>query len=680
MSSLFFILLLLFFSIRTQAQNHTEPCGFHILTNTKEVVDFEVKIAKELAKKNVKNQSSTTAQYVIPVVVHIIHNGGIENISDAQILSQIQILNEDFRKIAGTNGDGAGVDTKIEFHLAQITPSGRCTNGIVRIKSLLTNHQTYQRSLLKDLSFWNPDKYLNIYVVNSINSGILGYASFPSGPADADGVVVRDDAFGNIGTVQAGSNLGRTLTHEIAHWFGLYHTFQDGCGVDTCTDGDKVCDTPPVASPNYGCPSSVNSCSNDVPNLADQIQNYADYTDDACKSMFTAGQRDRMEATLNTVRTNIWSYSNLIATGTDSAYVAPSICPVIADFTVAKADLCINSNVSFTSRSLNSPTNYLWTFIGGTPSSSTLENPTVLYSTVGIFSVQLKVWNTLSQDSVIINNFITVTTPSSGATLGINEGFENAVFPWSGLNINNPDSGVTWERTTLASYQGNASIRINNLINTNYGQNDDILFPSYDFTTFVGTPYLRFKWAYVRSDPSYSDELIVLASKNCGLNWQQVFYRAGNSLATGATQTTEYIPDSNTVWKTANINLGAYATETNVLLKIVNVTDGGNCLYLDNINMGDTSLIFAEINTIDLQNEVSIYPNPTTNFFTIKSTVDLKGSTISIFNIQGQLTQQQTLLNENENSVALSHLLVSGVYFIEIKNKNVRIYKKLIKS
>ena len=265
-------LLLLTFIIKAQ---NIEPCYFdkYQRTNKKAIANAELEIQKGLNKSKQKLLSHNPNLKIIPVVVHVIHDGGTNNISDAQIQSQIDVLNEDFRKKIATNGYGNGVDTEIEFCLAKKDPQGKCTNGIVRINSPLSNHQTYQRSQLKLLSYWDNTLYLNMYVVKNINngSGILGYSSFPGGPANEDGIVVRHDYYGKIGT--AASSLGRTTTHEIGHWFGLYHTFNGGCGIDTCADGDLVCDTPPAANPNFGCPT-INSCSNDIPNVNDQIQNY----------------------------------------------------------------------------------------------------------------------------------------------------------------------------------------------------------------------------------------------------------------------------------------------------------------------------------------------------------------------------------------------------------------------
>ena len=201
------------------------PCYFdnYQRQNKIELQNSENVISKAIQHASVYKRSLIGTVKLIPVVVHVIHNGGVENISDAQIQSQIDVLNEDYRKMVGTSGDGSGVDTEVEFCLAKLTPDGRCTNGIVRIQSTLTNHLTYQRAQLKNLSYWDNTRYLNMYVVKTINggSGIAGYSSFPGGPPDEDGIVVLYNYFGRIGTVAAGST-GRTCSHELGHWFGLY--------------------------------------------------------------------------------------------------------------------------------------------------------------------------------------------------------------------------------------------------------------------------------------------------------------------------------------------------------------------------------------------------------------------------------------------------------------------------
>jgi hypothetical protein len=236
MKTLILALTILFISFISKAQN-IEPCNFdkYQRSNKQTIDKAEIQIQNVINANKQKLLSHIAALKIIPVVVHVIHDGGTNNISDAQIQTQIDILNEDFRKKMGTNGYGAGVDTEVEFCLAKKDPQGKCTNGIVRINSPLSNHQTYQRSQLKLLSYWDNTRYLNMYIVKNINSGsgILGYSSFPGGPPDEDGIVIRHDYFGKIGTASA--SLGRTTTHEIGHWFGLYHTFNNGCDTDTCT-------------------------------------------------------------------------------------------------------------------------------------------------------------------------------------------------------------------------------------------------------------------------------------------------------------------------------------------------------------------------------------------------------------------------------------------------------------
>lgn len=662
---------------------NVEPCLFdnyqrkHALS----ISEADKKINNVLQLKVA--QKSSDSIKTIPVVVHVIHNGGTENISDAQIQSQIRILNEDFGKLPGTNGDGNGVDTKIRFCLAKITPDGKCTDGIVRVKSTLTDHKTYDRSMLKNLSYWDNTRYLNMYIVKTINggSGILGYASFPGGPPDEDGVLMLHNAFGDTGTVSPTSsyNLGRTTTHEVSHWFGLYHTFNGGCGTDTCTDGDYVCDTPPAANPNFGCPT-INSCSNDSPNVNDQVQNYVDYSDDACKNMFTQGQKDRMHATLSSLRWDIWQPSNITSTGCDSGFVSPP-CNVIADFTANGQSICVGNNVIFTNKSQNKPLTYKWYFAGGIPSTATTANVTVKYDTVGVYPVTLVATNTTGKDSLTVTNYITVTTPPVGQALPFIEGFEDTTFPPNGITISNPDNGITWERDTVGvPYAGTASAKINNLINTNYGQSDALILPAFNLIGLGYTPYIKFKWAYARSDANYSDELYVLVSRDCGVNFAQIFSRSGTGLVTGPTQTTPYITDSGTVWKSASVSLNNYISYNNVIIKIVNVTDGGNNLYIDNLSVGEQTVGFEDLSVS--VNSINIFPNPVSNEATINYNLIKEESVkVSLIDILGREIE----IIEQGNKAAGAHSLTlskgihpSGLYFIKFKAGKKETFRKII--
>ncbi len=660
----------------------TPPCGFdkYVKQYAQSIEQSNALITANSGSSRQYKTTSSNDVKIIPVVVHIIHNGGPENISDAQVQSQIDALNEDYRKLPGTAGDGTGVDTEIQFCLAKKDPQGRCTNGIVRIQSGLTNHKSYQRADLTALSSWDAARYLNIYVVKTMDSGVLGYASFPGGPTNQDGSVMVHYAFGRTGTALAPNHLGRIATHELGHWFSLYHTFNGGCGSDNCLTGDLVCDTPPVNNPNYGCPVSANTCSNDIPNVIDQVQNYMDYTNDACKSMFTLGQKNRMHSALNTIRTVVWSPANLISTGCDPGYVS-SPCNVVADFTSNGDTICAGNSVRFTNRSLNNPSVFKWYFAGGTPSVSSSPNETVAYYTTGSFPVKLVVTGSLGSDSIMFNDFITVVNPTNGRSLPFAEGFEEGVFPPNGISLSNPDLGVTWERDVIATpFEGSACARINNLINTNYGQSDALVLPAFDFTGYPAPAFLKFKWAYARSDANYSDELVVLASSDCGVNWTQLFYRKGAGMSTGPTQTTSYVPDATTLWKTANISRATYSTASRVLIKIVNVTDGGNNLYVDNINLGSNAT------SIDEQSPSSgnwtIYPNPANDHFLIRYDSPAPGAaTIIITDVLGRTVYSTSRTQgQSDTNIHPDDQLEIGVYSVTLETGDSFVSKKLIIS
>lgn len=240
----------------------------------------------------------------IPVVVHVITNtaGTAGNISDALVQSQIDILNEDFRAIMGTNGAN-GFDTGIEFFLATEDPNGLPTNGITR--SANTTWYNDSGSYWNTLA-WDPDVYLNIYTNQA--SGALGYVPFlpqtsPSSiGTNSDRVVVLWSSFGLNAPIGPPYNKGRTTTHEVGHYLGLFHTFSGGCGTTACySTGDLICDTQRESSPNFSCPGG-GSCSS-----ADPIDNYMNYSDDLCMERFTEEQSRRMRCTLDFWRPDIWS-------------------------------------------------------------------------------------------------------------------------------------------------------------------------------------------------------------------------------------------------------------------------------------------------------------------------------------------------------------------------------------
>ena len=242
------------------------------------------------------NTGADRAIVTIPVVVHVVYNTTAENISDAQILTQIDVLNKDFAKM---NADAANTpsiftasNTDIQFCMASVDPTGAATNGITRTATATTAFSTndaMKNNSTGGKSAWDASKYLNIWVCD-ISGGILGYAQFPGGSAATDGVVIDYQYTGTIGTATAPFNLGRTATHEVGHWLNLRHIWGDAtCG------SDLVSDTPTHNTSNGGCPTypHLSTCTGTP---VEMTMNYMDYTDDACMYMFSAGQTARMQA------------------------------------------------------------------------------------------------------------------------------------------------------------------------------------------------------------------------------------------------------------------------------------------------------------------------------------------------------------------------------------------------
>jgi ABC-type taurine transport system substrate-binding protein len=280
----------------------------------------------------------------IPVVVHVVWNTSQQNISDAQINSQIDVLNRDFRRVnPDVNNTPApflplAADARIEFFLANVDPNGAPTTGINRRQTAVASfggNDAVKSQATGGADAWPADRYLNIWVCQ-LGGGLLGYAQFPGGPAATDGVVILHSAFGTIGTAAPPFHLGRTATHEIGHWLNLNHIWgDDGTG---CSGTDNVADTPNQAGANTGTPTFPHVSCNNGPD-GDMFMNYMDYVDDPAMFMFSAGQITRMQACLDGPRSSI---------GTQADAPRQSSSPVVAwganrlDVFVVGSDLALS--------------------------------------------------------------------------------------------------------------------------------------------------------------------------------------------------------------------------------------------------------------------------------------------------------------------------------------------------
>jgi len=380
------------------------------------------------------------AVVTIPVHVIIIHEpseavGSGKNLSLTQIQSQIDVLNEDFRRL---NTDASNTpsafssvvaDCEIEFCLASLDPQGNATDGVTRYSyNGSTVSQSVIENTIKPATSWLNTNYLNMWVGN-VTGGVLGYAYFPNTvPANRDGVVVLTEAFGRPST-SGTYNLGRTATHEVGHWLALDHVWGGGCGSD-----DGIADTPDSDSPYYGCPNfPQSSCGS-----SDMFMNYMDYVNDNCMNAFTLGQKAVMTAVLNGSRSSILTAASQVCN------VTPPPTPPVAEFTASPTSGCEGVSVTFTDQSTNNPTSWSWSFPGGTPSTSTAQNPTVTYSTAGTYNVTLTATNADGSDGETKNGYITVndcsTPPTADFTASTTSGCEGTSITFTDQSSGNPTS------------------------------------------------------------------------------------------------------------------------------------------------------------------------------------------------------------------------------------------------
>jgi hypothetical protein len=361
------VLGLIFISLSSKAQSN--KCATMTILNERIEKDPAILLRMQQSEIETQkwisaNRSAKKTQVLvsIPVVVHVLYNNPTQNISTAQIQSQIDILNDDFGLFNSDSLDNSHpfwqytADTEIEFCLATRDPNGNATSGITRtytdsLSFIGDGNEKYTATGGEDN--WDPTKYLNIWVCDlSASGGTLGYAAFPSdlvSDPDEDGVVINYTAFGDIGTATAPNDLGRTGTHEVGHWLNLSHIWGD-----TICGDDFVADTEIAEDANYGCPTfphNANStCGSGV--NGEMYMNYMDYVDDYCMVMFTFDQGTRMQSALNGDRAGLLTslgcsspstINEVLLENTFNIYPNPSNGNFIIN-----AQLTKNENVSIT--------------------------------------------------------------------------------------------------------------------------------------------------------------------------------------------------------------------------------------------------------------------------------------------------------------------------------------------
>ncbi|MBT1712122.1 T9SS type A sorting domain-containing protein [Fulvivirgaceae bacterium PWU5] len=654
--------------------------------------DFELWLHNKIARHSaLRTQAST---YHIPVVVHIVHNGeavGVGgNISDDQVLSQIAVLNKDYNRLNTdadqTPSDFAGVagSIAIEFVLARQTPAGGPTNGIVRVKGSKTTWSINDNTQLKAQSYWPSEDYLNIWVCRL--SGYLGYAQFPISDLDGledyqqelaatDGAVFsyKDfgssfEGYGTFAGLDTKYNRGRTATHEIGHFLGLRHIWGD---IDNCAGTDYVDDTPAQRTETYDCPSHPLSpagkwCNSKAP----MFQNYMDYTDDACMNLFTQGQIDRMVTVLENSprRKSLLTSHGLMPhdpVPNDVAITSILDLPVIS----------CNASPTPTLRVTNLGTlpltsfNLSYTVNDGTPivrSFSGLDLANGEHLDINITGIALsRLKNELSfaltepnglDDESPFDNDRSQTTywDDTRGSIPMQVTLENQdSLLWTSVN---PVSQHVWEHVKTNSGKINLT-NDNHAVYFN-GFDDPLLSdqawyvsPVLDFSQTAKTT-LFFDWSYHRR-PGFSDNVVVMASSDCGTTFTTVYTLPLNS---SDGQTTEWKPAAAGDWTRQAVNLDAYAGQEQVRIAFLFTNGNGNNFYLDNLNFF-------------VPQPFTLYPNPASdNFYIAFNFQEETSASIEVIDAMGKLMRQESLGDaRNQNHAVPVDALRPGVYVVRVR-------------
>jgi len=629
----------------------------------------QIQNAHLAAYKESSNRSGTI--YYIPVVYHILHEGGVENISDAQIKSDLNDLNDSYRKrnanVTAVNPafQGISADVEIEFRLAQKKNDGTCFSGITRTYSSATNTGGNAAANAVKLAHGDfpGNKYMNIYIAKDIG-GAAGYTYRPGPPYYSDmrnGIHVLHTYVGNIGTSsQTGYNT--TLAHEAGHWLNLAHLWgnSNNPGLSSnCSGDDGVSDTPNSIGWT-SCNTSGVSCG-----TLDNVENVMEYS--YCSKMFTNGQKTRMRAAVTSGtggRNNLITASNHTSTG----IFDDILCR--ADFEAEGESVCENKPIQFYDNSYHNATSWNWSFPGGTPSTSNQQNPIVTYNNPGRHNVSLTVTNASGTISITKTQYMRVL-PDWGLAMPFTEGFEITESQFEDSWETIADDTNSWSLNS-ANFSGSNSAMLRNYTISD-GQESEIVSPSLNLTGNTAVN-ISFKYAYARKTTSTGESVQFLISNNCGESW--VIARGLNP--TTAATNSEFFPTSNQ-WGAQNITINNSFYSSNFRFKIKVTNGNGNNFFIDDININTT----VGIEEVEGLTDLNLYPNPMNNNATVSLNLSKESEvSVSLLNTLGQTVRtiaSEVNLNQGEHNMNIEKgNLVPGIYFLSVNLNGNRKIEKLI--
>lgn len=586
----------------------------------------------------------------IPVVVHVIHNGDAygtnENITDEQVESQITVMSQDFRKMSGTPGFGTGVDTQVQFVLAKVDVNGNPTNGINRVNLCEASWSTADiDSYVKPTTIWDPTQYMNMWSVNFSDGTLLGYAQFPDasglaglnpsgGAANTDGVVAGYRFFGSsdlaTGSFSAPYDKGRTMTHEVGHWIGLRHIWGDNAtcpATNSSTDKDYCADTPAANGPNFGCPFGTNTCT--ATPLNDMIENYMDYTDDTCMSIYTQNQKDRMVVIMN----NAPRRASLKTSTKDIAI------PLFAN----DAEVKIENYCTTTGGSCSSNTHKIILYNRGT---SNLTSAIVNYNVDGGANTTYNWSGNIAPNKYEI---ITITTVATSGTLnvaitGANGGIDQRV------TNDTASKAFTFPPSTPPTDYPYTVFTLN-IVGDRYGEETTWeVIDQNNTTLYSGGPYTQL-----------------------GANGTQTLVNnLAMNLPAGGCYTFS-IFDSYGDGINSGYGAGSWTIKTNS--GATTVGNGGTFTDSETTSFTNASLSSTSFGL----DAISLYPNPTKDILNISIPSSL-GSDIN-YEVYNNLGQVIKVNNSNQSEFSIStNELSSGIYFIKLEVNNASKVLRFIKN
>lgn len=636
----------------------------------------------------------------IPVVVHVVLPNPAQ-VTDQQILDQLAALNLDYLAVNTDINKVPAVwqprigNPQIQFCLAVRTPDGDPSPGITRTT---TTHGAFSvNSSASEVKYtvsggapgWDNTRFLNIWVCDLAND-YLGVATPPGNifPAAEDGVVVDFRAFGRMGSAQTPFNLGRTLTHEIGHFFGLKHTWADDNG--GCTQDDGVDDTPLQGDHTYNCPTfpQLDNCTSVSPGI--MFMNYMDYVNDACMYLFTAGQTDRMRNAIDAERASLITSDGCTPVNLktrDAGITAVSqpqgyLCEVGQTPVVTLKNRGSETLTSVTIRyTVNggTPVNYSWT--GNLPMLEQAE-VTLPVLTAGEGNSILKAYtvqpNGAADDQPENDTTAVNFSYRREVSIPFTETFDNTPFPPAGFSISNPDRSFTWERSTTGSKGSAGSALMRNLGYARNDEIDDLLSPVVDAAN-ADSIFLSFDLAAATASAAGTpnnpwDTLEILLTTDCGKTFIPTGYKKwGSSLVTRTIPTIqEFVPAANE-WRTDTVDLTPFIRNKKFRVVFRNTTNYENNVYIDQIN-----IFKKDVNSTLRDKGILIWPNPFSRQFYVEFSTwpeDLLG--IAVFDAAGRLVYQQQPLARVGNRVTIDLVNgANGVYFVKLfYTQQVRTYK-----